>query len=169
MRLQYLLIAILFLFVSTYTYAQFRLDLSLNVPIYGGTFNEYEEPGQFVGYPTLIPDIRLHYLLSGKLLTFGVGVRIVTVVAQNFIFPNAFLEIDANPLIFNVSIGGPYVFVYGLETDFYPWVIPDISMYYKLSERFQLGGGTSRSDIRAFGYDLEYYYYYVGVRFIFDL
>ena len=169
MKQKFIIIAILFLFTATYISAQVRVDVNLSVPIYGSIFTDSTETGQYVDYFTVVPDIMLHYVLGPDVIKVGFGGRMVTGIVENLIFPNAFVEIDLDLLVFNLSVGGPFVFAYGLESNIYSWIIPDISMYFKLTDRFQLGGGVSRSNIQVFEYTVNYYYYYARVRFVFNL
>ena len=169
MKQKFIIIAILYLFTATYAIAQVRVDVNLSVPIYGSIFTGSTGTGQHVEYFTIVPDIMLHYVLGTNVIKIGFGGRMVTGIVENIIFPNAFLEIDSDLIVFNLSFGGPFVFAYGLESNSYFWILPDISMYFKLNEQLQLGGGVSRSNIQLFEYTLNYSYYYARVRFVFNL
>ena len=105
---------LLILFSTVSAGAQARLEVNVNWPI---TIGINSSNSLFSGanvdlsqYHFLLPDFRAYYQFGGDgLLRGGIGIRAYSVIIQSFIFPEAFVELNLNPVMLEASLGG-YVF-----------------------------------------------------------
>jgi hypothetical protein len=76
----------------------------------------------------------------------GVGFRDISVCfIINVMYPVAYIEADAGPVTFNLQVGGGAIGIVSLFASFYfagPYILPETSIWLRLSNRFRLGGGA---------------------------
>jgi hypothetical protein len=152
--------------------AQVRLDVNVSVPVYNGIQIEGGEGvGDFSDYAFVIPDLVLSYVIDADLIKVGLGARMITFLVESVIWPNAFVELNVDPLVLNASVGGGVFFYFGAVSgvEASSLIIPDISAYFKFNEWFQLGGGIVLFvGTEIFGVDILPYSIYVRARFSFS-
>jgi hypothetical protein len=152
MKKKILLSFILSLFIVMAAGAQVRLDVNVSVPLYVGAVTDYGEVGEYTEYAFLIPDLMVHYQIEMEMIKVGFGMRMVTLIVETMLFPNAFVELNVGPIAANFSLGGGMYIFFGLYSDiqFTSTILPDVSAYFKITDWFQLGAGI------LFVMDFEY-------------
>lgn len=134
--------------------AQVRLDIDINDPIYFGYTASGSQTGAWNPYPYIpIPDAKLMYQFSLGPVNLGAGVRVFSLIIENFAYPEIYGELVLNPFTVNLSVGGLEFLMFGLLSDalttagvanlngFQPLIIPDVSVNYKVNDIFRLSGG----------------------------
>jgi hypothetical protein len=151
--------------------AQFRLDADVTLPVYLGiNFDQLGLSGStnLSQYIILLPMVEATYQFGEGPVRFGAGVKAVTFIVESLLWPNAFLEVDLNRIVIRGDLGGGLFLAFGLSNqqlrNSWTWVIPQIDVGVKLTDRFRLSGGAVAlapfNDMRNFGFLL-----YVNARF----
>jgi hypothetical protein len=135
--------------------AQLRLDIDINDPIYFGYTSGGTLTGTWNSYPYIpLPDAKLVYQLALGPIHLGGGVRVFTFIIENLLYPEIFAELDLNPVVVNLSVGGFAFLHFGLLSallngtgyenlnGFAEVVIPDLSVSFKVNDVFRIGGGV---------------------------
>jgi hypothetical protein len=136
--------------------AQVRLDVDINDPIYFGYSASGVQQGVWNNYPYIpIPDVKLMYQFPLGPINVGAGVRVFSLIVENFLYPELYGELDLGKLTVNASIGGLEFLMFGLLTSvvseaiggatlsgYQPIVLTDLSVAYKLNDIFRLSGGA---------------------------
>ena len=157
---------------ATRASAQFRLDFDIAWPVYAGI--NLGDLGVSGGatinqYLILLPMIDAAYQLGEGPLRFGFGVKAVTFIVESLVWPNAFIEVDLNPVVIRGDFGGGLFLAFGLASQLlnnsWTWVVPQIDVGFKLNDWFRLSGGAIAlapfSSMKNFGFLL-----YLNARFI---
>ncbi len=168
--------AVLLILLSTVSAgAQARLEVNVNWPI---TIGINSSNSLFNGanvdlsqYHFLLPDFRAYYQFGGDgLLRGGIGIRAYSVIIQSFIFPEAFVELNLNPVMLEASLGG-YVFgFFGLfnHLSTADLMLPDFNVTFQLLPWLRLGGGVLLFTPIGSNWNTDFVYMgYIGVRFVF--
>ncbi len=171
MKKKLIIAFILLVFIVITGSAQVRLDVNVSVPIYNGIDVEGGEGvGEFSDYAFLIPDLMLSYVIDLEMIKIGIGARMMTFIVESVMWPNAFIELDLDPLVINLSCGGGVFVYFGVLSGIYTevFVIPDFSAYFKITEWFHVGGGVLLLlGGEIFGTDILPYSIYARARFSF--
>jgi hypothetical protein len=135
--------------------AQVRLDIDINDPIYFGYTDTGTQTGIWNPYPYIpIPDAKLMYQFSLGPINLGAGVRVFSLIIENFAYPEIYGELVLNPFTVNLSVGGLEFLMFGLLSDaltpagvtglngYVPLIIPDLSVSYKLNDIVRISGGV---------------------------
>jgi hypothetical protein len=156
---------------ATCASAQFRLDFDIAWPVYAGiNLGDLGVSGgaTLTEHLILLPMIDATYQLGEGPLHFGFGVKAVTFIVESLLWPNAFIEIDLNPIVIRGDFGGGFFFAFGLGNQLldnsWTWVVPQIDVGVKLNDWFRLSGGAIAlapfDNMNNFGFLL-----YVNARF----
>ena len=134
--------------------AQLRLDIDINDPIYFGYTDTGTPKGLWNPYPYIpIPDAKLMYQFSLGPVNLGAGVRVFSLIIENFLYPELYAELDLKPFVLGLSVGGFAFLEFGLLSSlltaeginnlngFYSVILPDLSVAYKVNDVFRIGGG----------------------------
>jgi hypothetical protein len=134
--------------------AQVRLDMDVNVPIYAGYTAAGTAEGAWNSYFIPFPDAKLFYQFSLGPVNLGAGVRVFTVIIENFLYPELYAELDLNPFVVSLNVGGLAFLEFGLLTSllqgvgvttltgFHEVILPDLSVAYKVNDWFRICGGV---------------------------
>lgn len=152
--------------------AQFRLDFNIAVPVYAGiNLGDVGISGgtSLTEHLILLPMVDAAYQFGEAPLRFGFGVKAVTFIVESLLWPNAFLEIDLNPIVIRGDFGGGLFLAFGLSNqvlgESWTWVVPQIDVGVRLNDWFRLSGGAIAlapfDNMNNFGFLL-----YVNARFI---
>jgi hypothetical protein len=155
-RLVFVFVALAILLASAATAsAQLRLDIDINDPIYFGYSLAGAQQGAWNPYPYIpIPDAKLVYQVPLGSINLGGGVRVFSLIIENFMYPEIYAELDIKPLVLDVRIGGFAFLHFGLLSallngigyeslnGFQSVIIPDVSVAYKVNDVFRIGGGV---------------------------
>lgn len=138
--------------VATSAFAQFRADLGVNIPASVGV----SVPNDFGGSDTgsvnilneitlLFPEAMLAYELGLGPVNVGFGSRLFTLIIQSVAYPAAFAEVDLDPVVVNLNVGGAAFLFFGLwnSLEAGALLIPDLSAYLKLGKSFRIGAGVT--------------------------
>lgn len=135
--------------------AQLRLDIDINDPVYFGYTASGSSQGAWNPYPYIpIPDAKLMYQFSLGPVNLGAGVRVFSLIIENFLYPELYAELNLGPVAINASVGGLAFLEFGLLSTalaeagisnlngFQSVILPDLSVSFKLTNVFRLGGGV---------------------------
>jgi len=151
--------------------AQFRLDVDVAVPVYAGIqFGDLGVSGgaNLTKYLFLLPMLEATYQFGEGPVRFGVGAKAMTFLVESVLWPNAFIELDVDPVVIRGDFGGGLFLAFGLLNQVLnnsvTWVVPQIDVGFKLSDWFRLSGGAIAlapfNNMNNFGFLL-----YVNARF----
>jgi hypothetical protein len=149
-QMRLLLVSCLAVIVVATASAQIRFDANISIPYYFGinladSFGSSNESlGTASKYVFLIPDFQLGYQFGGEVFRAGIGVRAYTVLIESIVFPNAFIELELNPVVFRADVGGGAFLFFGLYSDLITGkvILPDLSVAIKISDWFEFGTGA---------------------------
>jgi hypothetical protein len=101
----------------------------------------------FVSSEGVLPfgDMGFYQMLGSGSFRVGVGVRgLSLVVIENLFWPALAFEVDFRSLIFSIQMGGGFIGMVGMSNSFFAGAlfIPDVSCWFKLTERWRLGLGA---------------------------
>jgi hypothetical protein len=122
----------------------FQTDATLHMPYYSDLFSEEGDYVYYNEYIIPIPDLRLAYYWGTDSLRFGPGLRILSIIQVSVVYPLLFAELDVGPLVIHANVGGgAYLANAILQTraDVYEYLVPEISIAYRLTETVQVGTG----------------------------
>ncbi len=164
-------VAVLLCAVAFSAGAQFRLDFDVAWPVYAGIkFGDLGiSGGTDIGqYLIILPMVEATYQFGEGPIRFGVGAKAVTFIVENVLWPNAFIEIELNPVVIRGDFGGFFFFAFGLGNQLldnsWTWVVPQIDVGFKVNDWFRLSGGAIAlapfDNMNNFGFLL-----YVNARF----
>ncbi|MDR1127216.1 MAG: hypothetical protein LBL06_03705 [Treponema sp.] len=159
MKLKIITIFLFYSFTPLFAENQIRWDLGVNafmIPLLSEDFfytgDDYTDIADTSGYSTtsgpLVPtgDIGLFGQFNFGKWRVGVGFRDISVCfIFNILYPIAYIEADAGPVTFNLQVGGGVIGVMSLFYSVYlagPYMLPEASVWLRLSNRFRLGGGV---------------------------
>ena len=133
--------------------AQLRLDMDINVPIYAGYSGGGVQQGAWNQFVIPFPDAQLSYQLPVGPVRIGAGVRVFTIIIENFLYPEAYVELDLDPFVVSASVGGLAILEFGLLTGiltsagstnltgFHSIIFPDLNVSYKVNDWLRITGG----------------------------
>ena len=122
------------------------------------------------GYHFLLPDFRIYYQFGEGLIQGGVGARAYTALIETFLFPEAFVELNLNPIVVEASLGGLLYGFIGLYNNLTTSsiVIPDFNVGWQVIPWLRIGGGVLLLTPLSGSWSQNYVsMVYVGARFIF--
>jgi hypothetical protein len=135
-------------------WAQLRLDADVNVPVYVGYSLNGMRDGAWNQYFIPLPDIQLTYQFPIGPVRLGAGVRVFSVIIENFLYPEAVAELDLSPFVISAGVGGFAFLEFGLITSlleqagsfqnltgFHDVMLADIAAQLKVNSWFRLCGG----------------------------
>jgi hypothetical protein len=134
--------------------AQVRLDMDVNVPVYVGFTSAGAAQGAWNSYFIPFPDAKLSYQFPLGPVRLGAGVRVFSIIIENFLYPELYAELDLDPFVVGLSVGGLAFLEFGLLTSllqsagvstltgFHEVILPDLSVAYKVNDWFRIGGGV---------------------------
>jgi hypothetical protein len=129
--------------------AQFRLDFEVAFPVFQG-INLGDlgvSGGATIGqYLFLLPMIEAGYQFGEGPVRFGVGARAVTFIVESLVWPDAFIEMDLNPVVIRGDLGGGAFLSFGrvnqVPDTSWTWVVPQIDVSFAHTDWFRLSGGV---------------------------
>jgi hypothetical protein len=134
--------------LSLPAFADFRLDIGINVPFGLGVTGTSNDIGSAIGnWPFIpIPEIALYYFWGLGPVDLGVGLRAYTFLIESIAWPNLVAEFKLDPVVIQAQVGGGFFAAFGLAgnaTAFGQVLIPDLSAWFKIGKTgaFRLGGG----------------------------
>jgi hypothetical protein len=133
--------------------AQFRLDIDIPWWLYVGLSDQLEaDLGTEFGvtniadYAIIVPNIQAYYTFGGSMLKLGVGARLYTILVANFIYPSVMGEVRFGNWDVNLNVGGlaGLLVAWGGYWDTFtgPWATADLSVGYRITNWFRVGGGA---------------------------
>lgn len=152
--------------------AQLRFDFEVAFPVFEGiNLGDLGVSGgaTISQYLFLLPMIEATYQFGEGPVRFGVGAKAVTFIIESLLWPNAFIEIDLNPVVIRGDLGGGVFLSFGrvnqVPDTSWTWVIPQIDVSFAHTDWFRLSGGVIAlapfDTMNKFGFLL-----YVNARFI---
>jgi hypothetical protein len=162
---------ITFIFISG-AFAQFRLDLAIDVPVLIGitaetgdttideSINILKDIGTFP-FPTAMAA----YQFSFGPINTGVGIKGYSLILESVFWPIIYAEVDLHPIVIHANVGGLGFLYFGLGTGgtTSSLIIPDFHIAYKLGKTFRLGlGAMALSGIEGLGSVTPYSIYLTG-------
>jgi hypothetical protein len=157
--------------------AQVRLDVQVPWLIaVGATLDAFGSPQmESVNVSQLtipLPMLELAYQFGGESLSFGVGIRTLTLLVEFFGWPMVYAEFALKPIVLRAELGGFAFFAFGVYNDFLinqntmQILIPDISAEFAFTDWFRAGAGVlmlaPAGNLNNFGWA-----FYVNARFSF--
>ena len=132
-------------------FAQFRIDLAIDVPVKigisvsdleGDSTNESIDVLEFGTFP--VPEALFAYQTSLGPVKVGGGLRVFSLILESIAWPHIYSEIDLSPIVINAGIGGGAFMMFGLYNDVNTanLFIPDMHIAYKFGDTFRLGIGA---------------------------
>ena len=146
------LFGIIILMVIPGAFAQFRLDLAIDVPRGAGLTSNSDD--EFIdGLSTFLNDYVIpvpeatfvyQYSFDPIPLHVGGGLRAFSFILESVAWPIVYAELDLSPIVINANIGGFGFLSFGLinEASTKNLIIPDIHIAYKFGKTFRLGLGA---------------------------
>ncbi len=135
-------------------YAQLRLDADINVPVYLGYSLNGVRDGAWNQYFIPIPDVQLVYQIPVGPVRLGAGVRVFSVIIENFLYPEVTAEVDLSPVVISAGVGGFALLEFGLIstlleqagsfqnlTGFHDVMLADVGAQLKVNNWFRVCGG----------------------------
>jgi hypothetical protein len=158
--------------------AQFRLDidvpwwLSVHLsPSLESAIGAEAGGVDIMQYAFVLPNLQPYYQFVAGPVHFGIGARLYTVLIMNFLYPQAFVELNLGRFDINFNMGGLAGIVFGLGPTFEAFTGPGVTM--DLSVGFRIVDWL-RIDVGAFAVahkdylDQFPYVIYAGGKFIFQ-
>jgi len=148
-----ILIVLLIALVAIPSFAQWRLDIGVDIPrnvglALGDSIQTSDEAGAALSstfFP--FPEAAIYYTFGGgTMLQAGVGLRCFTFIIESIAWPNIFAEFNFGPLAIEAQVGGGAFVAFGLanSADFGKVFFPDLSAWLKIGKKqaFRLGVGV---------------------------
>jgi hypothetical protein len=147
MRKKLLLVTAVLLVLSLPAFAEFRLDLGFDAPLWIGVSSSSGESvniqaAQF--WP--IPAVSLDYFWRVGPVDLGGGLRLYSVIVESMMWPNIVAEVNLDPVVIQAQLGGLAFLAFGatgtnLATG--AVVIPDLSAWFAFGKEknLRVGGG----------------------------
>jgi hypothetical protein len=138
---------ILVMLCAVISFAQPRIDLGIDVPfLFGINFSGSggSNVSAFSQFTALLPEFAIHYVIDLELIKIGLGVRMFTFIIESIGWPNAFVEVNLDPLVLSAELGGGLYFLFGLynTAGTMPLLLGDISAAFKFTDWFRIGIGV---------------------------
>jgi hypothetical protein len=147
--------AVVFLVAAAGANAQLRLDADVNVPIYAGYSAAGVSQGAWNSYFIPFPDIQLVYQFGLGPVSLGAGVRVFSVIIENFLYPQVTAEVTLDRFVAYAGVGGFAFLEFGLIssllqeaagvstlTGFHNVMLSDLGVGVKLNDWFRLNAGV---------------------------
>ncbi len=168
-----LFILIITVFLVPSAFAQFRLDLGLQIPVKMGikfpdssgidstSINILDK------YTFLLPEATGSYQVALGPVKFGAGVQLYSLILESIAWPVVFAELDLSPIVINAKVGGLAYVLFGIKNDAGTGdlVIPEINIAYKLGKSFRVGVGAMGFTSKNFDTGTIPYLIYLGGSF----
>lgn len=127
-------------------FAQWQVDIGADVPIYVGLTGSMVDDvaGEALQYIIPFPNASISYNFDFGLLNLGVGAKMYSFIVLNVLSPMVYLEADLDPVVVNLSAWGGGFLVFGLANKFLSesFIVPDLSVMFKLGKVFRIGPGV---------------------------
>ena len=175
------LFGIIILMVIPGAFAQFRIDLAIDVPVKigitvsdldGGSTDESIDVLEFGTFP--VPEALFAYQTSLGPVKIGGGIRVFSLILESIAWPHIYSELSFSPIpiVINAGIGGGGFMMFGIVNSMETanLFIPDMHIAYKFGDTFRLGIGAMGFTGSDIGPDAFPYMIYLTGRFslIFD-
>lgn len=146
-------IVLLIALVAIPSFAQWRLDIGVDIPRGVGAVVGSDVLGSDAASAALsstffpFPEASIYYTFGGEsILQVGVGMRCFTFIIESIAWPNIFAEVNLGPVAIEAQVGGGAFVAFGLanSADFGQVFFPDLSAWFKLGKKqaFRLGVGA---------------------------
>ncbi|MCK5201215.1 MAG: hypothetical protein KAR21_22830 [Spirochaetales bacterium] len=147
-----ILVGIIILMVIPGAFAQFRIDLAIDVPRGAGSSSNTDD--EFVDalsdflneYIIPVPEASFVYQYSFDSIPLhvGGGIRAFSFILESVAWPIVYAELDLSPIVIHSNIGGLGFLSFGLFNDVATrnLIIPDLHIAYKFGKTFRLGLGA---------------------------
>ena len=145
------LFGIIILMVIPGAFAQFRLDLAIDIPVILGITAETDD-GDFNDSINLLEDVGTFpfptamaaYQFPLGPVNAGVGLKGYSLIIETVFWPVVYAEVDLSPIVIHANIGGLGFLYFGLGTGTTTSsvIIPDFHIAYKFGKTFRLGIGA---------------------------
>ncbi len=134
--------------------AQMRLDADVNVPIYLGYSVGGVQDGAWNQYFIPFPDVQFGYQFGLGPVSIIPGVRVFTVIIENFLYPQLTAELTLDRFVAHVGVGGFLLVEFGLLTSLLQsagintltgWhnvLLSDVGVALKANDWFQIAAGV---------------------------
>lgn len=140
------LVALLIL-AAPAAFAQFRVDVGFNAPMYVGISGIDGISDEPLKVPSFIPlpFAQISFNPTIGPISVGVGLKAYTLLIINLAWPTVYAELDLHPIVLQASVGGGFLFYFGaiangtLDTRM---VMPELAAFLKLGKSGRLGLGA---------------------------
>jgi hypothetical protein len=152
-------------------FAEFRLDMAIDVPFGAGAVSTElgeSESIDILEYAILLPEFSGAFQGSFGPVNIGGGIRVFTLILQSVAWPMVYAELDFDRLALAANVGGGLFMTFGIvgsASDFTQFFVPDVSAWFKFSERFRVGAGFIALTHPEFGAGNFLYLGYLSGRF----
>ena len=124
--------------------ADTQVDIGLNIPYIVGIETDDADANEVLDYAFLIPDVKVNYFFNEGGIRLGVGARLFTLILETMAYPILTVEAEFDKLVLSAHAGGGAFLFFGLLNDiaFENIYLPEVTVAYKLGERFSVGTGA---------------------------
>jgi hypothetical protein len=137
-------------FCAITSFSQPRIDIAVDIPFYLGiqlidpTTGNSISGGDFLKYAFVLPELEASYVFRLGLVNLGLGIRMFTALIETIGWPNAFVEINLDPIVLSAEVGGGAFFAFGFVSSFNTGALlfGDISAAFKVADWFRAGVGV---------------------------
>ncbi len=151
MKKMALMVLVIVVFLAPSAFAQFRIDLGLDIPVRMGvqssdlTTSSDSTIDVLDDYTFLLPEATGSYQMSFGPLKVGAGIQLYSFILESIAWPVIYGEIDFSRFVLTAKGGGLGFLVFGLYTNGTTSnvIIPDINLSYRLGKSFRLGIGVT--------------------------
>ncbi len=154
---------------ATPAFSDWRFDIGIDAIFGFGALSE--DDAETLDFPDLtfitLPMGEAGYEWELGPVNLGVGVRGITLILVNLLWPDVYAELDLGKVAVEAHLGGLAFMVLGLANDTTTGevFIPELSAWFKPGRRFRLGGGA----VGFYHPDMEgnlLFLYYLGVKWV---
>lgn len=139
-----IILAALAAMLAVPAFAQWHVDIGAEIPFLVGVTDTSSDYGEFLNYMFLVPTGTIAYNFGLGPLNLGVGGKLYTLIVESIVYPIAYVELDFDPMVVNLTAGGFGFLFFGLMNSFETGalLIPELSVQFKLGKSFRLGAGV---------------------------
>jgi hypothetical protein len=169
-KMVWILVAVLVL-VCAPAFAQWRFDLGVDAVFGLGVLSDSDiETSGFGSSFLTLPMGEAAYVWGLGPVKVGAGVRGISLILVNLLWPDVYAEVDLGPVALEGHIGGLAFLAIGLVNDSATGKVlfPELSAWFRLGKRFRLGAGTISLWAPELAIDATVFVYYLGAKWVID-
>jgi hypothetical protein len=145
------MITALILLLASPVFAQFRIDLGVDMPITVGAIagGEVTTSGEITEFLTTyhfpFPEASFYYQFGVGPVNLSVGLRGFTFILETLFWPNLMAELQLGPFFIDAQVGGLLFLLFGVYNDaqYGELFFPDLSVWFGFgkNKNFRIGAG----------------------------